>query len=60
MKYEVAVVGSGIFGVSTAFGPALGRLVSDIVEGAEAPSLTRLGRPALREPAPSPSAPIVR
>jgi len=53
-------VACGCGGHAFKFGPALGRLVADIVEGAEAPSVTRLDRPALRGAAPSPSAPIIR
>jgi glycine/D-amino acid oxidase-like deaminating enzyme len=59
-RQEQLIVACGCSGHAFKFGPALGRLVSDVVEGAEAPGLTRLGRPALKEPAPSPSAQIVR
>jgi sarcosine oxidase len=54
------IVAGGCSGHAFKFGPALGRLVADIVEGGEAPSVTRLERPALRQSAPSPTAPITR
>jgi sarcosine oxidase len=54
------VVAGGCSGHAFKFGPALGRLVADIVEGGEAPDVTRLERPALKQAAPSPTAPITR
>ena len=54
------IVAGGCSGHAFKFGPALGRLVADVVEGGEAPSLTRLERPALRQSAASPTAPITR
>jgi sarcosine oxidase len=53
-------VACGCSGHAFKFGPALGRLVADVVEGAAAPAVTRIDRPALREAAPSPSSPIIR
>jgi sarcosine oxidase len=54
------VIAGGCSGHAFKFGPALGRLVADIVEGGEAPDVTRLERPALKQAAPSPTAPITR
>ena len=54
------IVAGGCSGHAFKYGPALGRLVADVVEGGEAPSLTRLERPALRQSAASPTAPITR
>ncbi|MFO1088118.1 MAG: FAD-dependent oxidoreductase [Hyphomicrobiales bacterium] len=54
------VVAAGCSGHAFKFGPALGRVVADIVDGADAPPVTRLDRPALRAPAPDPRAPITR
>ena len=54
------IVAGGCSGHAFKFGPALGRLVADVVEGGEAPSLTRLERLALRQSAASPTAPITR
>jgi sarcosine oxidase len=59
-RWGQLVVAGGCSGHAFKFGPALGRLVADIVEGGEAPSVTRLDRPALRQSTPSPSAPITR
>ncbi len=59
-RWRQLIVAGGCSGHAFKFGPALGRLVADIVEGGEAPSVTRLDRPALRQSAPSPSAPITR
>lgn len=42
------VVAGGCSGHAFKFGPALGRFVADIVEGGEAPALTRLDRPGLK------------
>ena len=42
------------------FGPALGPLVADVVEGGEAHDLFRLDRPSLVASAPSPTASIAR
>jgi sarcosine oxidase len=54
------IVAGGCSGHAFKFGPALGRMVADIVEGGAAPQLTRLDRPALARAAPSPSLPISR
>jgi sarcosine oxidase len=54
------IVACGCSGHAFKFGPALGRLVSDVVEGAAAPNLLRLDRLAMKEAAPSPSVPIAR
>ena len=59
-RRESLILACGCSGHAFKFGAALGRLVADIVEGAEAPATTRLDRPALREAAPPPSAPIIR
>jgi sarcosine oxidase len=53
------VVACGCAGHAFKFGPALGRMVSDIVEGGDAPSVTRLDRPGLKQSV-SASAPITR
>jgi sarcosine oxidase len=49
----------GCSGHAFKFGPALGRLVADVMDGVAAPPELRLGRPALQERA-SPTAPIIR
>ena len=54
------VLACGCSGHAFKFGPALGPLVADLVDGKPAPDLTRLNRPGLKRPAPSPSAPIIR
>lgn len=54
------IVAGGCAGHAFKFGPALGRMVADVVEGGAAPALTRLDRPALAQAAPSPSLPISR
>lgn len=59
-RWGQLVVAAGCSGHAFKFGPALGRLVADIVEGREASDMTRLDRPALKGSAPSPSAPITR
>lgn len=59
-RWGQLVIAGGCSGHAFKFGPALGRLVADIVEGGKAPEVTRLDRPALKRPAPSPSAPITR
>ena len=59
-RWGPVIVAGGCSGHAFKFGPALGRLVSDVVEGGTAPDLTRLGRSALKQAAPSPSAPITR
>lgn len=58
-RHGPIVVAGGCSGHAFKFGPALGRFVSDIVEGGEAPGLTRLDRPGLKQIA-SASAPITR
>jgi sarcosine oxidase len=59
-RWEQLVVACGCSGHAFKFGPALGRLVADIVEGGAANETTRLDRPSLKQAAPSPSAPITR
>jgi sarcosine oxidase len=59
-RWGQLIVAAGCSGHAFKFGPALGRLVADIVEGCEASDMTRLDRPALKGSAPSPSAPITR
>jgi sarcosine oxidase len=59
-RRDQLIVACGCSGHAFKFGPALGRMVADIVEGGDAPSLTRLNRPALKQSAPSASAPITR
>jgi len=59
-RRDQLVVACGCSGHAFKFGPALGRMVSDIVDGGMAPQLMRLDRPGLGRAAPSPSAPIVR
>jgi sarcosine oxidase len=59
-RWGQLVVACGCSGHAFKFGPALGRLVADIVEGGKAPDMTRLDRAALRRSPPSPSAPITR
>jgi sarcosine oxidase len=54
------VIAGGCSGHAFKFGPALGRLVADVVDGGEAPALFRLDRPGLRQPAPRPTVPISR
>jgi sarcosine oxidase len=58
-RRESLTLACGCSGHAFKFGPALGRLVADIVEGGETPDLLRLDRPGLRQAA-SPTAPIVR
>ncbi|MBL9034255.1 MAG: FAD-dependent oxidoreductase [Rhodospirillaceae bacterium] len=59
-RREQLIVAVGCAGHAFKFGPALGRLVADIVEGGAAPGVTRLDRPSLWQPAPAPNAPITR
>ena len=59
-RWGQLVVACGCSGHAFKFGPALGRLVADIVEGGKVPDMTRLDRAALRRSPPSPSAPITR
>jgi len=60
-RQDNLVVAVGCAGHAFKFGPALGRFVADIVQGEQAPPLTRLGRAALlNASAPSPSLPISR
>jgi sarcosine oxidase len=59
-RHGPVIVAGGCSGHAFKFGPALGRLVADVVEGREASSLTRLNRPGLKQAAPSPSTPITR
>ena len=54
------VVAGGCSGHAFKFGPALGRLVADVVEGGDPPDLFRMDRPALARSAPSATAPISR
>ena len=59
-RREQLIVACGCSGHAFKFGPALGRMVADVVEGGAAPSLTRLDRPGLKQAAPSARAPITR
>jgi sarcosine oxidase len=54
------VLACGCSGHAFKFGPALGPLVADVVEGNPPPSLLRLDRPALSQRKASASAPITR
>ena len=54
------VVAGGCSGHAFKFGPALGRLVADIVEGGQTPDLFRMDRPSLAGSAASATAPISR
>jgi sarcosine oxidase len=49
----------GCSGHAFKFGPALGRLVADVIDGIEAPAELRLDRPGLKRTA-SPTDPIIR
>jgi len=59
-RWGQLVVAGGCSGHAFKFGPALGRLVADIVDGSAAHEITRLDRPSLKQAAPSPSTPITR
>jgi sarcosine oxidase len=59
-RRDAITVACGCSGHAFKFGPALGRLVADVVDGGDAPELLRLDRPGLHQPAPSPMAPIIR
>ncbi len=50
----------GCSGHAFKFGPALGPLVADVLDGGEPPPLLRLDRPGLRSPPPSPEHAIAR
>jgi len=54
------VLACGCSGHAFKFGPALGRLVADLVEHGVRPPLLRLDRPGLTSPAPLATAPITR
>jgi sarcosine oxidase len=57
---ESLVLACGCSGHAFKFGPALGRLVADLVEHGVRPPLLRLDRPGLTSPAPLATAPITR
>ena len=57
---ERLVLACGCSGHAFKFGPALGRLVADLVELGVRPPLLRLDRPGLTSPAPLATAPITR
>ncbi|MBK8160392.1 MAG: FAD-dependent oxidoreductase [Rhodospirillaceae bacterium] len=57
---ETLVLACGCSGHAFKFGPALGRLVADLVEQNVRPPLLRLDRPGLLSPAPLATAPITR
>ena len=59
-RREQLIVACGCSGHAFKFGPAPGRMAADVVEGGAPPSPTRLDRPALKQAAPSASAPITR
>ncbi len=59
-RWGPLVVAGGCSGHAFKFGPALGRLVADIVEGGRAPDLFRSDRPSLAGSAASATAPISR
>lgn len=56
---ERLVLACGCSGHAFKFGPALGRMVADVIAG-EVPDLLRATRPGLKAPAPAATAPIVR
>jgi sarcosine oxidase len=53
-------VACGCSGHAFKFGPALGRLVADVIDGSAAPPELRIDRPALKVRSASPTDPIVR
>ncbi len=59
-RWGPLVVAGGCSGHAFKFGPALGRLVADIVEGGRTPDPFRMDRPTLAGSVPSATAPISR